>query len=463
MKFQSFFQKLRIILFALCLVGGCVLGFIIPLRPTESASEQRTLTSFPTFSFESFWNGDYTSGVNLWYSDTFPFREELIGLNNTLRGLYGLKGTTAGSVVGGDSINTDDTFVWETDPVEPDTESDAGTEPGTESSEEPGHEVIKGYLVDGINGYELYSFHRDNSNRYAKLVVQTALDLQGKAQVYCIVVPMSYAYGVSPEVQVELGASDCHEAIRYMYSAMAGYGASAGLTTPVVTLDVFDHLADHYDEYIYFRTDHHWTAKGAYYTSRVFLDAVGRTYPDLDAYTVQEITGFTGSLAGHTMQENPSLVRNPDTIYAYVSPTLNTVTITTQAGEVKEIPIVHPEPRSLYSQWSLYKCFIDGDHPLTVAHNEAVGDGSAILLIKESYGNAFLPALVDSYEYVVAVDYRYLRNKAISDLVDEYGVDTVLFLNNPVATSADYNLYWLEKLVKTKPAAKPSEPALTTP
>lgn len=455
MKFQSFFQKLRIVLFALCLAGGCVLGFILPLRPAESASELRTLATFPTFTWESFLSGEYTSGINLWYSDTFPFREELIGLNNTLRGLYGLKGTTSGSVVGGDSINTDDTFVWETDPVDPDTDPDS--EPETDLPEDPGHEVIKGYLVDGINGYELYSFNKDNSNRYARLVVQTALDLQGKAQVYCIVVPMSYAYGVSPEVQAELGASDCHEAIKYMYNAMAGYGASAGLTTPVVTVDVFDHLADHYDEYIYFRTDHHWTAKGAYYTSRVFLDTVGRTYPDLDAYTVHEFAGFTGSLAGHTMQETPNLVKNPDTIYAYASPTLNTATITTQAGEVKEIPIVNPDPRSLYSQWSLYRCFIDGDHPLTVTHNEAVGDGSAILLIKESYGNAFLPLLVDSYEYVIAVDYRFLKDKAISDLVDEYGVDTVLFLNNPVATSADYNLYWLEKLVKTKPAPKPAE------
>ena len=55
--------------------------------------------------------------------------------------------------------------------------------------------------------------------------------------------------------------------------------------------------------------------------------------------------------------------------------------------------------------------------------------------------------LVDSYEYVYAVDYRFFRTMSISDLVDAYGIDTVLFVNNPVATSADYTVKCLETLV----------------
>lgn len=178
-----------------------------------------------------------------------------------------------------------------------------------------------------------------------------------------------------------------------------------------------------------------------------FLNAAGRSYPSLDAYKPHAFEGFTGSLAGHTKQETPNLVENPDTIYAYEPPTLNTVTITTTQGETLNRPIVNPDAATVFSNSQRYRCFIDGDYPLTMAHNPAVGDGSAVLLIKESYGNAFLPMLVDSYEYVYAIDYRFFTSMSIPEMVDTYGIETVLFLNNPVATSADYNMNRLERLV----------------
>ena len=308
----------------------------------------------------------------------------------------------------------------------------------------PGSEVIEGYLVDGINGYQLYYFNQELSDSYARLVVQAALDLNGVAQVYDMVVPLSYTFGVPADVQQELGVSDGRAAIDYMYRAIATYCQQAGVENPVVTIDIADLMEAHYDEYVYFRTDHHWTAKGAYYASRAFLNAAGKDYPLLSDYTVMRLEGFRGTLAGHTQAVNPTLSQNPDFIEAYIPVSVNEVHITTAEGESLTLPLV--DPAAEYA--NLYRCFIGGDYPLSVAHNPAVGDGSKVLVVKESFGNAFMPMLVDSYEYVYAIDYRFFKTSNLTTFVKENHIDTVLFLNNLAATSASYNVSWMESLVR---------------
>ncbi len=463
MKHLKFFENLRIVLFAVVMIAGCVLGFCLTLRPTESDSEMRTLAEFPDFTWKEFLDGTYTSNINLWYSDTFPFREELLAANTHLRGFYGLRYTSAGGGGTADFIDPEESFVWDTSPdLPPDNPPDSTSPDESESETEPsnppdlGHEVIEGYLVEGNTGYELYYFNKANSDRYARQVVQAALRLDGKAQVYCLVTPMSYAYGVSDKTQAELGASNCQDSIDYMYRAIKAYCEQAGVQNPVITVDAYGALEAHADEYLFFRTDHHWTALGAHYASRTFLDLAGKDYPSLsEGYREIRIEGFTGSLAGHTKQETPNLINNPDTIYAYIPNSVNTVTITPKADQDGNIipfeaPVVNENAASKFGPSSRYRCFIDGDYPFSVVHNEAVGDGSAILLIKESYGNAFVPMLVDSYEYVYAVDYRFFRTMSLEEVVDTYQIDTVLFVNNPVATSADYNMNCLQNMMNVK-------------
>ena len=61
-------------------------------------------------------------------------------------------------------------------------------------------------------------------------------------------------------------------------------------------------------------------------------------------------------------------------------------------------------------------------------------DGSSCLVIKESYGNAFVPFLVDHYQTVHVVDYRYFGEN-IPWFVEENQVQDVIFLNNADAIS----------------------------
>ena len=92
---------------------------------------------------------------------------------------------------------------------------------------------------------------------------------------------------------------------------------------------------------------------------------------------------------------------------------------------------------STWAASSKYSCFIGGDNAWSVIENPAVTDGSACIVIKESFGNAFVPFLVPDYQKVYVVDYRYIskvKGDKLSALVDATGAKDVLFINNVSAT-----------------------------
>ena len=91
-----------------------------------------------------------------------------------------------------------------------------------------------------------------------------------------------------------------------------------------------------------------------------------------------------------------------------------------------------------------------GDNPLSEIHNESITDGSSIIVVKESFGNALVPFLVDHYEYVYVIDYRYftsVTHKTLAEFAREKSCPTVLFINNLTATSATPRLGELETLL----------------
>ena len=437
MKSKRIFEWIRILLFIAALTGGCVLGFLLPIRPAVSDSEGRELTKFPSFTWESFWSGEYTSQISLWYADSFPGRETLLDLSGDMKSLYGVGNMDFEGYEGDvDSIGGGE-LDWNTPlrPIRP-TQPDSPA-PLTEGA---GSEAIDGYYVEGDTCWQLYYYKRDLVDRYCRAVVQTALNLNGMATVYDMVVPTACCYGLSAEKLAELEASDGLAAIEHIYTAIDTYCPQAGVEVPVVTLPLHESLGEHYGEYIYFRTDHHWTAKGAWYASRCFLDAVGRDYPPLEAYGTFTYERFLGSLYRHTQNEN--LKSNPDTLVAYLSPTVSEL-LTASKGVYTIHPLIHTEITSS----NKYLCFCAGDHEYYEVHNETIRDGSAILIIKESYGNAFIPMVADSYEYVYAVDYRFWRGDLVS-FVEEHDIDTVLFLNNLMATADEYTVGCLERLIQ---------------
>ena len=93
--------KNSVMLFAILLYGFALIGWLIPLRPSNSQKEKRKLTAFPTPTLTTFVNGQFFSDLSLWYSDTYPMRDTLVSADQSLKNLYGLEASV--QMVGGDT------------------------------------------------------------------------------------------------------------------------------------------------------------------------------------------------------------------------------------------------------------------------------------------------------------------------------------------------------------------------
>ncbi len=76
----------------------------------------------------------------------------------------------------------------------------------------------------------------------------------------------------------------------------ACYDRLKELKSTAIAVDAYSKLEAHKDEYLYFRSDHHWTALGAYYAYTAFCESAGLKAEPLSKFESGEYTGFLGSL-----------------------------------------------------------------------------------------------------------------------------------------------------------------------
>lgn len=420
------------------LVTGTVLlalsfgALILPLRPSESAIEKRKLAEFPEFSFSSLFNGSFFSGVSLWFSDTFPLRDELVALNYKIQNLLGTSTVQKGfneGVKGDDIPDAPVTPVTDA-PISEISSSEAASEgiPVTEASTVPAETTTEGALPDHIQSlsgiivcgnaaYEYYNFSQDAADSYARAVNRAASLFEGRAQVYSVIIPTSIDITLDKRVRKDLSVSDQKKAISYMYGS---------IVPSVRTVELFDTMAEHAGEYIYFRADHHWTGLGAYYAYTQFCAAKGIAALPLSSYTVRSFDNFLGSFYADSGQD-PALAATPDVVDTYTPPCNTEMTVTEASGNVLTTPMIYnaTSNKPAYK----YSAFIYGDNPFTVIENTDMAQGESCILIKDSFGNAFAPLLTYHYKYVYVYDFRY-DNPTVDALVTEKGIDDVIIMNN---------------------------------
>lgn len=444
------FRGVQIIVFFIALFAVSVASLIIPLRPTVSETEKRELTRFPEFSTESLMDGTYFSGIETWFADTFPFRETLISWNNTMWSHSGIQTDSIhGEVKQGDEIPDVNTAkvsenlpagTTESESEDPnaaqisETLSESATEKPEKKDPKDG-EALGAVWRAGNSAYEYYNFGREQSDNYTAMLNAVGGKLAGKAALYSIIVPNSMGVMLSDEYKESKGltTSDQKAAIDYMCASLNGN---------VKAVKIFDTLKAHNDEYIYFRTDHHWTADGAYYAYEQFAAAKGIKPTPLSNFTKNSYEGFLGTFYADTGQSS-ALGKTPDTVVTYTPEATNSMKFTAADGETYDWNIVMDI--SDYDSSTKYNAFIGGDNPYSVIENPTLKDGSSCAVVKESYGNAFVPFLVDNYQTVHIIDYRYYNGNLI-DFVEENGVQDVIFINNIMATSTESRIQEMYEL-----------------
>lgn len=419
----------RTLVFSLVLLLVFFIGLLFPLRPSFSESEKRELAKFPKFTFESFFNGSYFNDIGTWYSDTYPGREELIGFNSLFKDLYGFsgQGEVHGEVVEGDDI-----------PDEYTTETETPDETTTRKPlivEDLNTQTLGAVFVAGNTGYEYYNFVKDYADHYIGAMNDSGNKLAPhNIKVYNMIVPTSIAITLPDNYKNTINSNDQEKAINYMLS---------GMNSNVTKVPVMDTLLDHRTEYVYFRTDHHWTALGAYYTYDKFCEVSGIPARQLSQYKQVEFDGFLGTFYNDT-GKSPALGKTPDKVIAYAPNENATMVYTDKKGNKISWAIINDV--SSYGQSLKYATFIAGDNPFTEITNPDITDGSSIIVVKESFGNAFVPFLVDNFSKVYVIDYRYY-NGSVSDFAINNNVEHVLYLNNISATRNKWLVSRIEQTI----------------
>ena len=422
-------------------IAVMLFGFIFAARfwarPKTSVVENRDLAEFPKLTFSSLFNGSFFDGVTTWFSDTFPSRDSLISANATLKKFIGINGSIFKLEEGnaGDDIpdapmttlpaeeSTEAAPVEKTTAAPETTTSAAMT---TVKSDNMDTQALSSIFIAGNTAYEYYNFVESTANNYITAVNRMGAALKnktgGKTKLYSVIVPTSIDITLDPAIRANVSSSDQRKSISYIENSL-----DASLVNKV---DIFDTLKAHSGEYIYFRTDHHWTALGAYYGYNELMKAMGKTPRALGDYDETTYEGFLGSFWRDSGQSS-ALGKTPDSIVVYETPGLDTsFTITLDDG-VSTIywPLI-ANPDSYHDATLKYSCFAGADTPYAECVNKNLNDGSACIIVKESFGNVFSPFLAEHFQYLYLIDYRYWRGSSIADFAAEKNAEAVIFLNN---------------------------------
>lgn len=266
--------------------------------PEVSVTEKRELAARPKFSMSALLDGSYISQFESYYSDTFPAREKLLGMNRKMNQFYYYSpgeqnylviDYQGGAEHGGEALADVEAALagikqaaaavphTAVPPAPlPSTEPESD-EPDTSSPEPPeldfpqeSEAVSNGsIIVVGDRAMDVPTATWSIVDSYAAAVNALHDALGPDVRTISLITPNSAEF-YTP-VSMHTGDHSQKEMIDYCYDKM---------DDGVITVDAYSALREHTDEYIYFRTDHHWTALGAYYAYTNFCKAaeIGRAH-----------------------------------------------------------------------------------------------------------------------------------------------------------------------------------------
>ncbi len=422
-----------------------IVSFIIPLRPTQSSTEKRNLAEFPDFTLEALASGDYFDNITLWFSDTFPGREEWLDLSSTITSLHGYSEIAiAGDLPEVEQVQVVPAVTDPTDVPEAIQPSQTG-EQAEAQLEEPEQwggihagesaEINLGAVIQiGDTAFNAQGFSQIYSERYAQTLTDFAARMK-EIGVNVISAPIPTAVGIMVEKQYleKLNCAPQDEIIRFLHDNMSD---------DVIKVDTYGALIDHNDEYIYFRTDHHWTALGAYYVYEELCATMGYEATPLEDFEEFDQGTFEGSI--YWKCKYPKRLKL-DNVMAYIPPGEVSMMVYKNSAHGYERPVIDDTRER--ERNTKYLTFISSDNPLSVITNESIPDAPNCILLKDSFGNAFAPFLTQNYHKVLAVDYRKFSAATMGYIAENYDIQDVIIAPYLTATQAiDGNTMFASRL-----------------
>ncbi len=211
--------------------------------------------------------------------------------------------------------------------------------------------------------------------------------------------------------------------------------------TNLNVIDALSYLSGRSDEYIYYRTDHHWTSLGAYYAYSAAAKQLGFNAIGLDKFNVETASNsFRGTLYSKTLDESIT----PDSIdYFFLASGEPSVKMTRINGaEMETFDSLYV--RDYLEVKDKYSSFTGSNVPVVTIETDVDND-KELLIIKDSYAHSLVPFLSKHYKKITMVDLRYI-NTDLNRFVNIREYDQILFVYNAI-TFCDKS--YLKKLALT--------------
>ena len=346
----------------LVLIFGFGAAFWILPDADTSPEENRPLQTFPDVSLDSWLEGQVSSNLITYYSDQFPLRNAWVGLHAL--GELGMgRGESNGVLIGEGgqlAVRRFDAYLNRTQRLEnTDHYSSAHVDKG---------------LAAVVN---LNRALKEQNIPLCVLLAPRTIDVAVSDFSY----PTDVSDGLDATIQAAMQAGGVNSVeLMAAFREMHGKG-----------------------EYVYYRTDHHWTTKGAYTAYCAVMESWGmgdEILPESD-FTVREIPDFYGtthSRAGLFFIPADTLeiweaADGSDSRYSVFEVNGEEVKTVIEAGFISE---------SYLSEKDKYGAFLNGTHRmLFIIDGEAAARGESrprLLLARDSFANSMVPFLARHFD-----------------------------------------------------------------
>ena len=429
-------NKINTIFFITAILSMTSLYFILPENKLSSI-EKRKLATIPELTFSNYTSGLWANSMEKFIDDQFPFRDKLIEMADFINACKGIKLENQEKVFVSPRIKRQNRTMIK----------------GEEIYLDDFDEAYSGSMLI-INGsvYPMGGGSPVMSKYFCKMVNEYANILQGRTRVFSAVAPLSSAF--IPVLKYKKYNTQNKQTLLAIKNNLAN-GA--------IFCDVFDELDRHSNEKMYFSTDHHWNAKGAYYAYVAFCHGAGIAPIELNKMEKRTKYNFLGSL--YQLTRDPSVKANPDSM-EYFIPRVKTTAVRYGKNNF-ENPIKTNVFSHQNSGGNSYLTFLGGDAPLIKITTD-VKNGRKAVVVKNSMGNAFAVFLISHYEEIYVVDFRYsnhnmlkiIENNKVNDLIFALGMYGAM---SKGTINMMRNLATNNGIVKLKPLTKEDSTRIFNP
>lgn len=366
----------------LIFIYGMALWFLFSPKTDYSSSEKRYLQKFPDANVEKVLSGEFGSEFETFFADQFPQRNTWVGINayTTLA-----EGNNGASGV---------------------------------------YNCKNGYLINKPVSTD------NNLDKNVGAVVDFAKTIDAPTTVMLVPSTGYIADDVLPTFHDKYNDD---EDISKISSTLS--------KEKIGFVDLRERFKSEYKNgsQLYYKTDHHWTTKGAYTGYQELCKALGITPIDDSTLKKDSYPDFYGT----TYSSSGFWLTPPDNIEIWSNPKNSDKNISVKITEGANVKT----SGSMYFTDHLkeddkYPVFIDGNHALTEITNTNAKNGT-ILLIKDSFSHSLAPFLAENYSKVVLVDLRYYK-ESVSQLVSTYNPEQVVVLYGIDNLATDTDIVWLK-------------------